>query len=348
MRPKISPKSIALGRLALLLAVFFCFLSSGCAGLSSSDAANFQNATNSAYTGLSTQLTNISSVVDQVELNRVLQRQPPLTLTTGDFTPVIDASTQSALLDQLNVLRQYANLLRELADGESGGQFSTAVSGFEQQAGKTIGTVDGLSKPGAGGAVATSSQAQDIKTDLQLFSGISSTVGDFAIDAYASHRALQIVKNNAAVVSAYCKGLQEIIEPTPQYPLGADGKPDTSQPPSNAGTGLVAITQVQYESLCSEVKLEFVDPNRIPQAGASSADKTSYANMQQTLATQFRDLLRAEDQNIAALRSLKIAIGKLGTAHAALANQDKATFLSDINAIEGYVQLATSTLGTKN
>lgn len=343
-----SPQLSTLSRLTFVIALLFSLATSGCSSsLSSSDAAAFQNGADAAYTGLSTQLTNISSVVDQVELNRTLQRKPPLTLTVDDFSPVVDPITQAALLDQLNVLRQYANLLRELSDGESGGQFSTAVNGLEQQTGKTIDTVNSFTnKNSSGNSVATTKQVNDIKNNLQLFSGLSSTIGEFAINDYSSHRALQIIKSNAPGVSAYCKALREIIEPTPQYPVGADGKPDTSQPPTNGGTGLVAITQIQYETLCSEVKNQYVDADRIPKSNASAVDLKAYTDEQQTLATQFRDLLRAEDQNVAALRSLKIAIGKLGTAHAALANGDKATFLSDINTLEGYIELVTSSLST--
>lgn len=329
-------KEIQIGSLKLpqLIPLFLLVITigfSGCAGISPSKTKAFQSNLSDLDVGIQAQLQLISTQIIDGQAERVLFKEKPALLDT-DFPPVLSPGTKASLLNQISVMREYANLLREITDRSYSGKFKDAVAKLNAQIGKSMKTVNGLKE----GQLADDATIAQINKQLGLLSGVAASIGELVINAYAQHKTKDIIKNYDPKIREYCRSLQIIIDPDPDH----DSK--------ETKVGLIALTTLAYRQSRNAFAARFEANKRPSKSDANYADKIkSFEQEQRRLLTLYRENLEGERLSILALGSLRETIGKIADAHAALARDSDIDFWTAVNQASDYLELVTLALKLK-
>jgi len=318
--------------LLVLLALFLPVSSSGCARITPTKATAFQDSVTAATQGLHDNLQSTLDSVKEAQLQRVLVNPSKTTLLESDFDPILTAEARAALFSNLDLLKSYADLLRSVADQEYRGKLSDASAQLSAQASTTAQSLSDLTK----GRVLSAEQAAEAKKALGIFSAIASVGGEVGIDLFAQRKAFHIVKDHDAGVAEYISSLQTMVHPTAKFdPTEADVK---------KLIGLTFLTHTAMTSIEAGYNVEFKTASdryaSLNTAGAAvrQNDLEQAFEARKRAAEAYRDILLKRQNTIASLMLLREGIGRIASAHHALAEDDADGFWASITAAVDLVR----------
>lgn len=301
-------------------------LVTSCAHVEESAVGNFQTAVSSFRTGFAESLQTTASAIDEGQIQRVLTKPD---ITDADFPPVIAADAQQALLDQVDLLVDYADALRTIADKQYRGGFSDSVLALADQAKKSAGSLSAF------GAlrITTPDQLGELQKGVGVFASIAGALGETVIDVHAQQKALAIIKRYNTDVQGYAQQLQVFISPDRRFD------------PDKTRVGLCALVVSGFRQVRTGIGLDYESTGDAP---SEAAKLQKWQQKRRSLALAYQASVTTERATIARFMRLREAAGLLGEAHDALAREDKLKFWAAMASVTDHLGFVTPILQKAN